>query len=333
MSADMLMLRGEVDGGWNLQVGEPVFLQKALGDLSRYHLKPPDMRYPPFAGTGSLIQALQQYHGEQYEHFVVTVGAKQALVAAFHALGQLEGTDRVYAKPPYWPSYPTLVKSVGMHHMTVRSRPVAKDIVVNTTPNNPDGGISMRSCDIWDCAYAHPVYGWDHLREGPEHRCAVFSGAKLLGLSGLRIGWLATNDGDLARLAGEYIEKATSGVSTLDQYALEGIIAAAYTGILGTRYDEARRILDTNISTYWNALGKHLANDAGACSDGVGMFAWLKPKSLGAFDRALETANVKVIPGTACGVGVSHYRMSLGHEPAYTLQALTALKNALENDR
>jgi aspartate/methionine/tyrosine aminotransferase len=334
MSHDLLMLRGDVAGGYNLAVGEPVFLQQAMGDLSKYHLTPPDMRYPPFAGTPSLLAVLHRFHDGRYTHFIVTVGAKQALVAAMYALSQEMQTNRVYTRAPYWPSYPTLVKSLGLEHRTTKSRPVAKDIVVNTAPNNPDGSCYTGSCDIWDAAYAHPVYGFmeEHEILLPTPRIAVYSAAKLLGLSGLRIGWLATNDANLARLAGEYVEKATSGVSTLDQYALEGILAAANTGALWPKYQKARATLIKNAGTYWEALGPHLASDRGAWSNTMGMFAWFTPKEPLLFGEALALSKVKLIPGPACGGLPDYYRMSLGHDPVHTQEALSALKYQLEEN-
>lgn len=330
MSHDMLMLRGDVTGGFNLAVGEPVFLQQALGDLSRYYLKAPDLRYPPFAGTSSLMEALDQFHNGEYSHYVVTVGAKQALVASFHALKQLENTTRVYTSAPYWPSYPTLVKASEMQHQKVRSRPVAKDIVVNTSPNNPDGAVSNRHCDIWDAAYAHPVYGW--LRDpsdGPSHQVAVYSGAKLFGLSGLRIGWLATNKPELARLAGEYVEKATSGVSTHDQYALEGVLRVANKGELHESFWKATQTLEANRSAFFEKIGDHVLVAKGF---DAGMFAWFKPEEPVLFAEALALSNVKVIPGNACGGDPYFYRMSLGHDSEYTRQALEALRHQLEEN-
>lgn len=329
MSHDMLMLRGDVAGGFNLAVGEPVFLQEAMGDLSRYYLKAPDLRYPPFAGTASLIEALDKFHDGEYSHYVVTVGAKQALVASFHALKQLEKTERVYTSAPYWPSYPTLVKSAGMQHQTVRSRPLAKDIVVSTSPNNPNGMVSNHRCDIWDAAYAHPVYGFTDPTMVPKHQVVVYSAAKLFGLSGLRIGWLGTNNPELARLAGEYVEKATSGVSTHDQFALEGVLGAANKGDLHELFWQANKTLRANVETYVLRLGEYIQEDSGAWSDGTGMFAWFKPADPERFNSALEKSNVKVIPGNACGGHPDFYRMNLGHEAGYTQQALTALEKEL----
>src|SRR4051812_45947780 len=86
MSNDLLMLRGEQDGSYNLAVGEPVFLQNSAfwcTQSKAMHLNDP--RYPAYGGSPALIEQIRGALKFCKKHVTVTNGAKQGLLAAFYA--------------------------------------------------------------------------------------------------------------------------------------------------------------------------------------------------------------------------------------------------------
>ncbi len=330
----MLMLRGETPGSFNLGIGEPVFLQIAYNVTAPVPLSHSALSYPPFAGNSKLIKAIKRYHGGKYSHIVVTNGAKQALLAGLYAYKKTIGATRITHRAPYWPSYPTLA---GLSGMTFETRPsiissldAFKEVAINTSPNNPDGSEVLDSCDILDAAYMHSVYGFDGT--APSHQVSVWSAAKLFGLSGLRIGWLATNDGILAAKAAEYVEITTSGVSTDAQQRLTTVLDFFQdSASAGDVYRLAAYILKCNAAVIMKNTESFLDEARGATVDKKGMFAYIKARDPEKFDWALEQAKVKVIPGKACGGEYGWYRINAGHKYLYTTEAMQALRKALRS--
>ncbi len=328
----MLMLRGETPGTFNLAVGEPVFLQIAYNITAPSPLAHVELGYPPFAGNTKLIDALKRHHGGSYDYIVVTNGAKQALLAAFYAYRGIAGGIKILHRKPYWPSYPTLAglsKMTFNEGMLITNGEAFKTVTVNTTPNNPDGSEVLDSCDIWDAAYAHAVYGSSG---SPAHQISVWSAAKLFGLSGLRIGWLATNDKDLAAKAAEYVEITTSGVATDSQQRLLTVLDFFYDSSSAAEiYHLAGYVLKSNAVSILRNIESFLDEARGATVNNKGMFAWVKARDPEKFDWALEQAKVKVIPGKACGAEYGWYRINAGHKYLYTVDAMQALRKALRS--
>jgi aspartate/methionine/tyrosine aminotransferase len=345
MSNDLLMLRGEQDGMYNLAVGEPVFLQDAAWWCGRKMGGPLDVRYPPYGGSERLIEQIRKSLRHAKKHIVVTTGAKQGLLAAFYAYARrtYQPKDHVLLQAPYWPSYPTLVSLSGGYSMgdPANVRPVPNgwsgDLRVVTSPNNPDGAETMVDCDIWDAAYAHWVYG---SKVTPNATVSVWSAAKMLGLSGIRVGALTTDDADLAEYAREYVEKTTSGVANDSQAQLANILDAMSTSpdMTASAYVKARKTLMTNGHIFICHLQRFVSEFHGVPATGRGMFAWFKAPHDQMY-LALQKSNVKIIPGVACGArgpyeigsnGMGWWRMSMGHSNDYTDKALTALAAALD---
>lgn len=337
--ADMQMVRTHVPGEFNLAVGEPIFLQEVYGPLYASLYDGP-VRYPLLNGEPELLWSLKKRFSGQY--IVVTNGAKQAILAALYALSMTRADkrtvkgfpsmpyDNVVHDTPYWPSYPTLAKMSGMGFETKGNFAVGNipDVRILTSPNNPDGHQefkSNRQWDIWDSAYASPIYGWDYIV--PWHRISVWSAAKLFGLSGYRIGWLATADPELARLASEYVEKTTSGVSVVSQQFLGDFLKrlAMKPGEAEELQQRARKmLLDTG--TEFMALEKHFSVIEGLPTSKSGMFAWVQAKNPDSFKALIGKAKVKMIDGKYCGVEDGWFRVSMGVTPQAMRDAVQAIK-------
>jgi aspartate/methionine/tyrosine aminotransferase len=321
----MMMARGAVEGGYNIAVGEPVLIQKYV-KFPHFNAPRGPFEYPTMDGDPGLIRALKELH-PGFEHVVISNGGKQALAAAFYAYREARGKTHVEHAAPYWPSYPTLARFAGMTFGSF-GESYEDSIKVITSPNNPDGGFGQpgASCDVWDAVYAHWVYGWT----GVEPICGVRIGSasKLLGLSGVRIGWALTNDADLAAMMRRYVEFTTSGVSILAQrYVRDALDTNSDDLIEGYAY--ARRDMLSNGNSLKHLLGKHLAEIKGVPADHTGMFAWVLPKSPDAFLAACEAGKVAVVTGAACG-RPGWVRLNMCGGMSHTKKALSIIAENLQ---
>jgi len=324
--ADMSLVRTH-NHGYNLAIGEPFFLQRVMKpiypDAFTGHL-----RYPQFKGEPELLEELGYMYPGKY--VVVTNGAKQALLAACHALKTNHNV--LVHQAPHWPTYPTIARLSGMEFQALRNDynywglDAPTPLRVLTAPNNPDGSCDYgtRQWDIWDAAYASPIYGWDN--QVPHHRISVWSMAKLFGPSGYRVGWLVTGDEDLANKAAQYVEQTTSGVAIPSQEFATKLLRAFRNLTpenLRLVYGTARGFLNQNTDQLCR-LRDLFAAERGFTSDGKGMFAWIEARDPSAFETLMAKAQVLVVDGKHCGQA-GWYRISLGNLPEVTEKAVDAI--------
>jgi alliinase-like protein len=345
---DMFMVRSHVDGH-NLSVGEPDFLQKNLDFLT---IVEPiiDLNYPILGGEKELIEELHRLH-PKFKYIVVTNGAKQGILAAIYALSQdftfeTSSTDRksgekliykhkvygrklVHHSAPFWPSFKTLTNLSGL---SFTSSPDSAAIKIVTSPNNPNGseGDDESSIDIWDAAYFNPLFPvYGHTKEF-KATTTIFSGSKMFGVSGFRIGWLCTDDERIAKLAAQYVEATTTGVSLLSQAQMAGILRHARRfGDAIPEFKKSKKVLENNAEVFHESLDSYIDIYEGAPK---GMFAFVKVKELEKFNNALKKAKVQVVPGHVCGMREEGWiRFSLGWQTEYLEKALIDLKKALND--
>lgn len=339
MSNDLLMLRGEQDGSYNLAVGEPVFLQDAAFWCGPRAMPYADPRYPPYGGDPALIEKIRENLKHAKKHIVITNGAKQAILAAFYSYHKrsFQNKTSVVLPEPYWPSYPTLATLSNLYQVAPyevygqKEFGYSRYLHVATSPNNPDGSETIGDTDIWDAAYFHWLYG---AKAVPNATVSIWSAAKMLGLSGVRVGVLTTDDDELAELARQYVEKTTSGVANDSQKRLFDALDSMSVSKdrVAESYAHARRTLLKNGEIFGNSLANFVTEMHGVPTTGRGMFVWFKAVK-DRFDAACTAANVKVIPGSACGFqernGMAWYRMSMGHRNEYTAKACLRIASAL----
>lgn len=323
MSHDLQLARLNNPGVTNLAIGEPVFLQEAM----EWHRLPTDYwanfspLYPGLGGNEVLLHKLHERYPEA--HIVVANGAKQALAATFYAY-RMMGKKSVYHQAPYWPSYPTLAQLAQMRFV---KKPSEGAVIVTTAPNNPDGSYGgPKKCHIWDAVYADEVYGWRY-EEAPDCEVAVYSAAKMYGLSGLRIGWLVTDNKEIADAASYFVELATSGVCSVAQGYVASVIDLEQETSEQRAKTQARVKLLMNGRSYSDLLSPLLDKCEGFPANGQGMFAWVKPRDYEKFARATVNARVQFVTGEACGVP-GWYRCSVGQNVEVTSDALTRIVSA-----
>lgn len=328
------MARGEEPGSYNLAVGEPFVIQDSLGAClpSREQDVPIQSAYPRVGGERELLRKLHGLHGDDC-HIVVACGAKQALAASMSALRTARNKHYVHHEAPYWPSYPTIAKQAGLGFVS-KGVAIESDLTCVTSPNNPNGSVMYDgSCDIWDAVYAHPPYGYAS-EQFPDALIEVRSAAKMFGLSGIRVGWLVTKDEELAQLAAQYVEAATSGVSVPAQLYLARSIDHYRERVdIKRHWDAAWRKIQLNGKIFMENLGRYCETISGVPTGNPGMFAWfrIKPMLQPYFAQALEDCRVRLVTGEACGMQEpGWYRMSMGHRPWYTAEALVKLASAMK---
>lgn len=333
MSHDLQMVRSQVEGTYNLAIGEPIFLQDTLPWAKAICPEGP-FQYPHVGGEPELLKELQRAHKGM--HVVVTTGAKQGISAVLYAYYNTYTTDGTHYfhaihQRPYWPSYPYLVDKelTGGRFNSYTDGRTEGGVRIITSPNNPDGSQIAEECDVWDAAYAHYVYGFK--TPPTSWNVAVYSAAKLFGLSGLRVGWVVTSDAAIAAKVAEYVERFTSGVCVTAQRHVASVLRFVRVAddhhIL---YAKAREVLLANGEIFRKHLGDRVEVYSGVPLDGSGMFAWFKADDDAKFQEALTKSKVLVIPGKSCGIhDPGWWRMSMGHRNDFTEAALKALARNL----
>lgn len=326
---DMMLARGVNDGYINLAIGEAHVLQRNLVLPSRKTTRG-ENEYPAPQGDPMLIKEIQNLNPGA--GVVVANGAKQALLATLYAYSKFFPKKKrgVLHTDPYWPSFPTLSKMQELQFKTSFCGYLEDFIYILTLPNNPSGyelGRVPAFCDIWDAAYAQPVYGFDN-RDTPAFGVKVESASKMFGLSGARIGWLVTYIPEIVHFAAEYVELNTSGVNVPSQRKVAACLANMDK--LQKGFDKARRELLINADIFHQELGGFIDKVDGVPKNGTGMFAFFNvfPDVALQFEAALETAKVRLIKGEACG-RQGWWRMSMAQDPDLTYQALNSIKKAI----
>lgn len=215
------------DGFIDVSVGEPHIVREHLikvFDLGLYELPKVNhmYEYPDPNGYRPLVQLLEEKHKHPV---IVTNGAKQALGACFYALQQM-GKKTIGMRKPYWALIPPLVKMHGLEPIFSFEGTDSNLLIL---PNNPDGFSDIHHnaapldsgvpC-IHDAAYYTHIYlPWGHPLPALGD-VQIFSMSKMLGLSGLRVGYVVCKNMEFYNLILQYMEAMTVGVSIVSQMFL-----------------------------------------------------------------------------------------------------------------
>ena len=317
---------------FKLDWGDPLIVRQALIETLGYDIplikqSLSDMGYPQHLGSPKLIELLKELafrqSGHKPKHLMVTCGCTGAIHAALHSL-KGKYVDWVVTDDRYYPIYSSIISVTTDMIMINRDRKanylkeglVEKNFIsLIASPSAPDGFIyPFESVDIWDASYASRTYGI-----GPQQpaKWKIMCGSlsKTLGLSGLRLGWVSTDDDHLAESLSDYVTASYIGLSSASQSIAEEVLydlglsrfekrSAAY---LDSNREEAQKLL--------NRFGQGSVPTRG-------MFCTLE---LGKIERkALERANIKWLSGSAWGEDDSWARLSLGQTREIVRSAVKA---------
>lgn len=344
--SDILLAKPCLPPDWiDVSVGEPHIVKEKLLNVfsvNPYEL-PPNVsyEYPTPTGYKPLIQLLEEKHKAPV---IITNGAKQALGACFYALRQM-GKTSMGMKLPYWALIPPLAKMHGMNCVTygpdtlLGEEPWGFDSYLLLAPNNPDGycphaddckllaaRLKERNIPlIHDAAYythvylpgSHPLPAFGDVQ--------IFSISKMLGLSGLRLGYVVCHNLEFYKLIQQYMEAMTVGVSIVSQVFLHDLmhrmrgyptLSESFEGMSSMALTDAKRII------------KQVDSDVLQVPQNIeetpGMFGWFKIGPAANFDKS----KINIIAGSLFG-GTGMVRMNLAFS-ASTMEEIVKRLNSVK---
>lgn len=300
----------------DVAIGEPYIVREALLDtIDLPHGLEYDFTYPCSGGYEPLVEVLEKRHQGRV---VITNGAKQALSAVFAIMSQ-NSIEEYHLRSPYWTLIPPLSQLYKVYGMDF---PNEASAALSVIPNNPDGYLpSKEELVEYDAAlkennifHVHDAVYYNNIYTSPDYEkftfgdCQIYSFAKLWGLSGLRVGYIVTQDEHLHDQLRDYVEATTSGVSVVAQeFALD-----IYKSLLGTKeeffMEKARKVLVSN-----RLKAKDINPEVllpGNIETQAGMFLWAKKGPM----LDLDKAQINAIDGEHFGAP-GFIRMNLGIEP------------------
>lgn len=228
-------MRKEIkDLGW----GNPYFLLEILQNTYGPILVGHDLdslEYGPDIGFPELIgltrQVIKESMGMDYKHVIITAGATQAINSILR-YEKLNGKSKVVMTEFGYPFYSDMVKYSGLKRLQLATKEAWKAekageaFCVIDSPDNPFGKQTGRDGgDVyWDAVYHNMIYNAD-MDVYPNSKAVVGSYSKLLGVSGTRIGWIATNDSELFTDLSDVVLKDTATVSVPSQKLMINLLS------------------------------------------------------------------------------------------------------------
>lgn len=317
-----------------------------------------DTHYSTPAGQPAMREAIAAHEkrrsGATYDpaDILVTPGGKFALLTAL--MGTIGPGDEVLVPEPGWVSYGPCVRLCGgapvalpmldrvdPQAIAARITPATRAIILNS-PVNPTGRILpaaelaavvelAQKHDLWivfdqvyaDLSYDTPVAFAQSTDAGHARTLVVDSLSKTFGMTGWRLGYLATPPG-VAKAIVKFLQHSIYCVPPFVQAA--GVAAFALYDELAPRY---RATFRARLERAAAALSKVEGID---CPMSDATF-YLFPKVAG--DDAvlakywLDTIDVAALPGSAFGpAGAGHLRLSLSLSDADLDEALARIAKA-----
>lgn len=306
----------------DVSVGEPYLIKDTLckvfnlqEDLMNVPVSKQDMTYPNPSGYQPLVKLLEEQHGAPV---IITNGAKQALGAAFYSSFKMNKYKLQISKP-YWALIPQLA---NMHNLQC-VHDSSGDTELCLAPNNPDGSVPALSyleeqakknnkLFIHDAAYYTPSYmDWDiPIRLVGDVQ--IFSISKMLGLSGLRLGYAVIQNEEAYKNMLEYIEAMTVGASIYSQIFLYNFLKNKYfkRPLLKKEFEDSCFYQLKINKTLCKQIDSSILEVPNNIDHMSGMFGWFK---VGA-KLDLNASKIHAIEGSIFGVP-GFIRINLAFSP------------------
>lgn len=330
--SDILLSKPILPPDWiDVSVGEPHLVRENLikvfqleEDVKFSHLKVPDLVYPNPAGYQPLVRFLEEKHGAPV---IITNGAKQALGACFYAIKKL-GWNFCHEKSPHWALVPPLAEMHGIE-MIHANGPHIDDRApfLLLSPNNPDGHcespeylklISQQYKEdnlpfIHDGAYYTHIYLPETHTLPAIGDVQIFSISKMLGLSGLRIGYVVCHNEEYYKLIQQYMEAMTVGVSIASQAWLFDLLDRRMRSYptLVQQFEGTSSLMLRENKKLCLTIDPEILEVPSDLPDIPGMFGWFKvgPKA------NFKESKINFIDGALFG-GPGMVRMNLAFNPS-----------------
>jgi len=208
----------------DLKFGDPALIRRTLINIEG--LMPMGMGYKMDSyQSGVLVYWVKDYYKSKfnldYKHIILTHGANGGLHCVINAIK--DKYDVFYTNELAFGWYKRIMDREGVRNLKVKDlRKETHDFnscYIVDSPNNPWGDQVINSNlnprdVIWDSVYASPIFINEGVLTAPEHNIMVGSLSKIFGLSGLRIGWVGTNDDSVASKVLENSISFYCGIST-----------------------------------------------------------------------------------------------------------------------
>lgn len=314
------------DFGFGTTPGIAEIFLKNCPSLNTFRIPFDNMQYPAHTGLPELIEKVKDFllpdYGK-YEYILITHGATHALSAALNAYKNADfRIDTASTNNLYYRFYPQTIKDAGLEH-EIESFFTSNNIVrIIDSPSNPRGTISLNCISdntIFDSVYASRTYCQNKIPNMPAHEVMVGGINKLSGLTGIRLGWLATNSKTLYDLAYRYLEGNVCGVSVPSQ-----IIAIDMLGNADwdSFYCQSSSLLDLNRE----ALSKisYLFGNQKIPENGMFAFYEVDQKLLDLFSKS----NVSFTPGNLMGGSPLTVRINLAKTTKETVEMIASILRA-----
>jgi aspartate/methionine/tyrosine aminotransferase len=200
----MKLFKKEIDMGW----GNPNFLSELLhNEITKYgcedqnYHRLDNMNYAPSEGMSELIEKthniVYKLTNRRYKYIMITNGATNAINIIFRTWKYRHGSDYVFTNKLGFPFYDQMIRKSDLWRIKDIKKPKKSNhITLVDSPGNPTGKQienNGSNLTIWDSVYHSEIYNAD-LKKIPEHEVMVGSYGKLLGITGVKIGWIATDN-------------------------------------------------------------------------------------------------------------------------------------------
>jgi aspartate/methionine/tyrosine aminotransferase len=283
--------------------------------------------YPDRHGDPELVelthQVIKRQMGITKKHVFITNGATGAVVIALRAFKQ-KGYEFCYTRTaPWYLRYPSMINAADMIHTNESHGKVDPEtsVILLDIPSNPLGitrGIDHTGSTnvVVDAVYFNRVYmsGAFVPVIASDILCGSYS--KLLGLNGLRVGWVATNDDLLAERLKELVVGEYCGISVASTEIIKNTLFDFNWDIF--EY-QAKSYLDYNRGQ-WSRLEKFF-DDAPVGDSGMFYYGPIDSK----LNRLLVRSGITWTKGSDLGTNDKFGRFNLGQSIDVVRQAVDAV--------
>jgi aspartate/methionine/tyrosine aminotransferase len=316
-------------------------LLKSIRGSGRVELEISDLYYQHKTGNALLVTHLKtlisRFAGKCYDHVFVTAGAEHAINTLLRALRptltKIKNTNltAISFESPYFSHYADMAERAGYFRIS-GSLPGLDYIRLIDSPSNPEGKIraddgsasTMAKYVIWDGVYHNDIY-CKNLYFKPAHDFYVGSIGKMLGIPGIRLGWIAFDNtvnkitkkpADIAIAHEIYSE--TLGVSGASQIAAIKIISETNMDCF---FKNAASTVDSN-----RELMTGLEYLSGTKVPDNGMFFYMQTDS--SIRELFDRVGVTYIPGEQIGSTEDFIRLNLAQTNDLTKKMVMAIRSA-----
>lgn len=281
--------------------------------------------YPDRHGDPELIEitrnVIKRQMGIEKKHVYITNGATGAVTIALRAMKQ-RGANHCHTRnAPWYLRYPPMIKAADLihcdetHHIDPKESVVLLDI-----PSNPQGftsGIKFNTAPmVLDAVYFNRIYMSGYFVPVIAHDVLCGSYSKLLGLNGLRVGWIATNDDLLAERIKELIVGEYCGISVASVEILKNVL---FDFDWDTFETIAKSNLDNNREE-WSKLERFFGGRP-VCHDGMFYYGPMDAKCR----KLIHKAGISYTKGSDLGTDDTWGRFNLGQDLDLVRKAVSSV--------